>query len=126
MKKTAIKLSIFIVMSMLVTACSNDNDEVINVPFAGEWSGTFSGGDSGTWSITISNSGSVSGEVFSANLQGFLDINGKVDTSGDFRATAGSAANGATYTGTFTENSGSGEWENSADQISGTWEGNRN
>lgn len=126
MKKIAIKLSISIFMIMLVTACSNDDTDVMDVPFAGEWSGTFSGGDSGTWSITIGNSGSVTGEVFSNNLQGSLEVKGTVDTRGDFRATAGSAENGATYTGTFTENSGSGEWENTADQISGIWEGSRN
>lgn len=126
MKKTAIKRSIFMIIIVLTTACSNDDAAMMNVPFAGEWSGTFSGGDSGTWSITIDANGSVTGEVFSDNLQGLLDIKGNVDTTGDFRATAGSAENGATFTGNFSSNSGQGNWENTMDEISGTWEGNRN
>lgn len=125
MKKTILKHAIFILLVTAFISCSNDDNTIADVPFAGEWSGTFAGGDSGTWSINVSSNGNVTGEVFSNNLQGTLNVNGTVDLSGDFRATAGSAENGATYTGTFTENSGSGEWENTVDQISGTWQGNR-
>lgn len=126
MKKSISKLSIVVLLILAITACSDDDSNPAAVPFAGEWSGTFSGGDSGTWAISIDPNGTVAGEVFSNNLQGFLDVNGTIDTSGDFRATAGSAENGATYTGVFTTNSSSGQWENTADSISGTWEGSRN
>ena len=127
MKKTTIKSAIILFSFLAFIACSNDNnEETQEVIFAGEWSGTFSGGDSGTWEIAVNNFGNVSGNVFSNNLQDFLIVEGTVDTSGEFRATAGSAENGATFTGSFTENSSSGTWENTAANISGTWQGTRN
>ncbi len=120
------KVLLLLMLSLTVIACSDDDSAAEAVIFAGSWSGTFTGGDSGTWEITVTNSGMVNGEAFSNNAQVFLTVTGNVDTSGEFRATAGSAENGATFTGTFTENSGTGTWENTAEDISGTWQGARN
>lgn len=125
MKKTTIKSVIILFSILAFTACSSDDSGDVMVEFAGTWSGTFSGGDSGTWQISVTNNGTANGEVFSNNLGGFLSVSGSVDTSGDFRATAGSAENGATFSGTFVENSSSGTWENNAADISGTWQGSR-
>ena len=126
MKKTVFKFLMMALVVVTITSCSNDSDsETQEVPFAGEWSGTFSGDDSGPWNITVSSTGEVDGQVFSNNAQVSLEVTGNVDTSGEFRATAGSAENGATFTGTFTENSNSGAWENAVINISGTWQGLR-
>ncbi len=125
--KNVLKIT-FLLLTTLIISCSSDDsdDNQQELLFAGEWSGTFSGDDSGTWSATIGASGTVSGQAFSNNAQDIFPLTGTLATDGEFRATAGTAENGATFIGTFTVDSSSGTWENTADQISGTWTGSRN
>lgn len=118
---------LLILFALLALACSNDEDDNNSeVIFAGEWTGTFSGGDSGIWTAVIGNDGTVTGDAFSNSAQQSLPLSGTIDTKGDFRATVGTAQNGATFEGTFASDTSSGTWENAADQISGTWQGSRN
>ena len=115
-------------LTTLLVSCSSDNSDDNNpqeLVFAGEWSGTFSGDDSGTWNATIGTSGTVNGEAFSSAAQQIFPLTGTITNEGEFRATAGTAENGATFSGTFTVDSSSGTWENAANQISGTWTGSR-
>ncbi|WP_127137074.1 hypothetical protein [Flagellimonas oceanensis] len=116
----------FILVLIVGISCSNNDDgDSRPIDFAGNWSGTFTGGDNGTWNAIIDASGTVEGEAYSNNLQQSLPLNGSVDTSGDFRATVGTATNGATFEGAFASDQGSGTWENSTDQVSGTWTGSK-
>ena len=125
--KNVVKITLLL-LTIVTFSCSsddsNDNDEPL--VFVGSWSGTFSGGDSGVWSAIITEEGTVTGDAFSNTAQESLPLNGTISTEGSFRATAGTAENGATFSGTFTVDSSSGTWENTADQISGTWMGARN
>ena len=125
--KNVLKITLFFLTTLLISCSSDDdNDDQQQLIFAGEWSGTFSGGDSGTWNATVGETGTVSGEAFSNNAQQSFPLTGTIDTDGAFRATVGTAENGATFSGTFTEDSSSGTWENTAAQVSGTWMGTRN
>lgn len=112
---------LLIVFSM---ACSNDDDDM-KVVYAGSWAGTFAGDDSGTFEVTISENGKVTGDAFSNNLQQNLPLNGQIDSSGDLRAVLGSAENGASFTGKFSNTSASGTWNNPSFQGSGTWSGTK-
>ena len=123
--KNILKHTLIPLLFVCLVACSSDSDPIEPVPFQGNWSGTFTGGDNGSWSITVSPDGSVMGQAFSNNAQAFLDVSGDVSISGEFRATAGSAENGATFEGSFLETTSSGTWENAAEQISGNWTGSR-
>jgi hypothetical protein len=120
--KNRFKYALIPLFLLCLIACSTDSDPIEAVPFEGNWSGTFDGGDSGSWTITVRADGSLTGQAFSNNAQLFLMVEGDVNTSG---ATAGSAQNGATFEGTFLENTSSGTWENAAEQISGNWVGSR-
>ena len=124
--KNVLKITLFFLITLLISCSSDDdNDNQPQLIFAGEWSGTYSGGDRGTWNATIGETGTVSGEAFSNNSQQSLPLTGTIATDGEFRATAGTAENGATFSGTFTVGSSSGTWENTAAQVSGTWTGSR-
>lgn len=116
---------LILALSVGISCSNNDDGDSQPIDFAGSWSGTFAGGDNGTWNAIIDASGTVEGEAYSDNLQQSLPLNGSVDTSGDFRATVGTATNGATFEGAFTSDQGSGTWENSTDQVSGTWTGSK-
>ena len=125
MKQVKIIYVILVLAVGLSCSTDNGNESQEQAIFAGNWSGTYTGGDSGTWTATIDSNGSVEGEALSNNLQQSLPLNGSIDTSGDFRATVGSAMNGATFKGAFASDQGSGTWENSTDQISGSWTGTK-
>ena len=126
--KILFKISMITLILVACISCSDDNgDESIQeVQFIGEWLGTYSGLDSGFWNITVSRIGEVTGEGFSKNAMQTLTVEGNVDVSGDFRAIIGATNNEIIFTGTFTENSSSGVWENTTLGITGTWEGVRN
>ena len=112
-------------LTMGISGSKVENNDSQQAIFAGSWSGTYSGGDAGTWNATIDADGIVEGEAFSNNLKQSLPLSGSIDNSGDFRATVGSATNGATFKGAFTQESSSGTWENKAYEISGSWTGSK-
>ncbi|RDY60165.1 hypothetical protein [Flagellimonas nanhaiensis] len=104
--------------------CSSDGDEAPEIDFYGNWFGTFDGDDSGTFSVFIHEDGSVTGDAVSNNLQQTLPLNGQINDSGNLNAVLGSAENGATFTGRFTETTSSGTWNNPSNG-SGTWTGSK-
>ena len=57
---------LYLSLALLIFACSSggddDNNNTTNSEFQGEWSGTFSGDDNGTWSAGINSNGDVSGD----------------------------------------------------------------
>ena len=91
--------------------------------YAGNWSGTFSGGDQGNCQVVISDLGAISGTCASTNNGGgTFNLGGTVSSSGDSTATSGSASTGATFTGTYTRGGQvTGQWTNSQFNLNGTW-----
>ncbi|WP_318309221.1 hypothetical protein [Flagellimonas crocea] len=118
---------IYVILALVVgVSCSNnDEGDAQQVIFAGNWSGTYVGDDSGTWTASIDDEGTVQGEALSNDSDQPLPLEGRIDSSGDFRATLGSVQFGATFEGVFTQENASGTWENETYEISGTWTGTK-
>jgi hypothetical protein len=128
MKKTKILSVLLLCLTLSVFNCSgsddNDTEEEFSlIVIAGPWSGTFDGGDSGTYSVIVSTDGTVAGTAFSNDLQQNLALNGTIDDDGNLDAVVGSAANGASFTGKFRATTSSGTWNNPNLNLSGTWTG---
>lgn len=93
----------------------------IAASIAGVWMGTFSGDDSGSFTITVDTSGDITGSGTSA-AAGVFDVVGAVSPVGDLVATGGGTSDGSTFTGTLSPTgTGSGTWENQFFGESGTW-----
>lgn len=106
----------------LASAATAENElaGTVTTIAAGTYSGSYSGDDTGTWSLTISSSGSVTG-TYTSTVSG----NG----SGTL---AGSLVNGTTYSGTYS-GGGGGTWTGTVNTaqppttgkgpylLSGTW-----
>ena len=92
--------------------------------YAGNYSGTFSGGDSGSWVLTISSTGAISGSgVNSRGVSGSMSG----QSSADGAITMGVVSSGASFTGSINAATGaiSGTWSDSLSGKSGTWSGTR-
>jgi hypothetical protein len=110
--------------------------------FAGNWTGSFTGNDSGTCQVTVSQIGLISGTCTST-LAGSFTISGRIKSSGNWQnasgATAapssaassaastatsngsGSASTGAVFDGSFTRaGNAAGTWVNGS-SYAGTW-----
>ncbi len=73
--------------------CSNESvDDNINInpnlesEFKGLWSGSFSGEDNGTWTLTVQNTGIVVGSFTSKDHNEIHSFSGSVDENGDILA----------------------------------------
>ncbi len=92
----------------------------------GEYSGTFTGGDSGTFSFTANNNGTINGTGFSNTDNESFSFTGSFTSDGT-GAAFGTVEGGATFElmisrdGTIT-----GNWESDLFDISGTISGGRN
>ena len=80
---------LFLVLSLF--ACSNESvDDNINPnlesEFKGLWSGSFSGEDNGTWTLTVQNTGIVVGSFTSKDHNEIHSFSGSVDENGDILA----------------------------------------
>jgi hypothetical protein len=91
--------------------------------YIGTCTGTFSGDDDGTWSVSIDNNCRLSGSGDSADGDHFTGT-GNVTSGGAFTLVAGSVSTGAVFSGQIA-NSGriSGTWWNAYWQEGGTFEG---
>lgn len=89
--------------------------------WAGEYSFTFSGDDSGSGTLSIGLNGAVTGSGQSSNI-GSFSVSGNVSNLGVF---TGNTSNGATFNFTIsTAYAISGTWNNLSDGVSGTIAGN--
>ncbi len=88
---------------------------------AGDYQGTFSGDDTGTWTATINSAGVLTGTVASNSI-GTVNASGNINSSG--QATMSGTVGSTVFSGTFS-NTGSvtGTWSDGVD--SGTFTGNR-
>jgi len=100
----------------------NELTSVVGGALAGNFSGTYTGGDSGTWSITVTANGAVSGTGINGKGKNF-DIAGELVSGTQYSGTAGTA----TWTGTMDTSKNpvvfSGTWTNGPDN--GTFTGTK-
>lgn len=91
--------------------------------YAGTWSASYSGGDTGTCSsVQIDALGHVNGSCTSTTIGGSFSVFGTVTSSGVASFTAsGGTSSGAVFNGSFTTSSGSGSWSQSSSGLSGSW-----
>jgi hypothetical protein len=120
------KKIIAILMSAItigLSACGGGGDETVNKldlsTVAGNWTGTYAGADTGSVSITIASSGTITGtgSISSAN---FTITSGQVATDGTVTA---NTSNGAKLSGTINATQASGTWVNGTN--TGTWTANK-
>lgn len=123
---------ILLFTAFLFLNCSSDDNNnqpllvTVNTAIVGAWSGTFSGGDAGSWNATISDLGAVSGTAYSTTFQANYTITGTVDTAGQLNATVGNSSTGATFVGLFQTNGAcNGTWVNTVEGLQGSWEGTK-
>lgn len=125
--KKAFYLFVSVLAFWIVASCNGDDNGGLGsgnvLAYAGQWSGTYSGGDSGTFSVTISNSGGVSGTGYSTIHNVNFVLNGAVNSDGSFNA--GDVSTGAAFNGMIEEDAVSGNWTNANLGISGTFVGQR-
>ena len=108
-------LLLFVLFTLVFQSCNNDDDDEIGdaivSPFAGTWSGTYAGDDSGTWSMEVSDSGDfIKGSSFSNNAQ-----QSQVTISATFNADGSSTSeseNGTIGTSQLTGSTLTGTWVN--------------
>ena len=114
---------LFLVLG-LFTCSSESADDSINSnlesEFKGLWSGSFSGEDNGTWTLTVQNTGIVVGSFTSKDHNEIHSFSGSVDENGDILASivlenvtgsfAGNLNNGL-GSGSYSVNSRSGDFE---------------
>jgi len=91
--------------------------------FAGQWEGTYTGDDSGIFSVNINNNGQINGDGYSTNWSESFTLSGSVNSDGSFNA--GNTSVGATFTGTIIGNNLTGNWQNSTTGESGTFVGQK-
>lgn len=130
MKKN-ILAAILIVTALTFNSCSSDDNsskkEDTISKFQGTWTGTYSGPDSGTWTATIDMNGVFVGQTASSELPVSFQVKGEVDSTGKLEANFYLVNNVVgEFKGSLINNSGQGQWTNTAANISGTWQGTKN
>lgn len=103
------------ILSSTNTPPSTPQENDTTFSFPGNWQGTFTGTDSGTWNVQITGSGNITGTGFSNDLQNSFTLQGTV-IDNNFHAeafAAGGASTGAEFDGkVVTPGSVSGAWVN--------------
>jgi len=116
-------LIILITIPLIFNSCKKeDDDSTSDCQLAGNWSGTYTGDESGTIYAVISASCAINADVIPAGLGVSYPASGSVTNSGNFSATVGSLSTGAVFEGQLSGNSGSGTWVNSSENWTGTWQ----
>lgn len=120
------KKVILVLVMILAFSCSSDDDSVSN-DFAGQWAGTYSGDDNGTWRVNVTSTGIVSGVTTKDNGVEF-EVIGSVDNNGSLTAALGSTDSGSEFVGVLDrEGNCSGTWTNVSvtPNYFGSWVGSR-
>jgi hypothetical protein len=94
---------------------------------AGTYSGTYTGADAGTWTVTIDSLGNISGSGFSTTTQVPFEAIGFIGPNGDMSVSATGEAGGATYEGIIDIAAGitSGTWRFFDNSGGGTFSGHK-
>jgi len=133
MKKHFLTICIFSTLAFGSVSCDSSDDNHVHQEnklekFKGTWVGTFSGGDTGSWTAIIDAAGKATGTVTSNSvasvnfvLTGNVTENGTINVSYSYNG-----QEVGTMTGTLTEKTGSGTWESPLQDLDGTWTGTKN
>ncbi len=108
--------------AMLVLASSSCKKSESN-PFVGNWAGTFTGNDNGTWSVTVNDNGTVSGSGRSTVANSTFTISGRINNAGNLLATFGTSSLDGTFNGSMSGTTASGTWANG--NYQGPWTGTK-
>jgi hypothetical protein len=105
---------------ILLGGCSDDDDDDVS-QFAGTYRGTFTGDDSGRFTVIVDNVGDITGTGRSNALGRFI-IDGVVESNGDVEF--GITTTAATFSGRISASGVvAGTWENAGNR--GTFRGTR-
>lgn len=129
MKKHFLAICILGTLAFGAVSCSDDDNHVHQEnkleKFKGTWVGTYTGDGNGTWTATFDSTGNAVGTLVSGsstfNLKGEVSENGTINA--EFMS--GTTVVG-TMTGTLTDKTGSGTWNNKVQNFNGTWTGTKN
>ncbi|MBA5792132.1 hypothetical protein H1R17_04395 [Flavobacterium sp. xlx-214] len=131
MKKHFLTICILSALTFGFVSCDSKDDDTkqentIN-NFVGNWSGTFSGEDAGTWSMKVQETGKVTGTLKYSSDNVELDLQGRVSENGTVTATThyGTMDIGI-FNGTMKANTASGIWTDTDADTEGTWKGTKN
>lgn len=129
MKKHFLTICLFSALAFGSISCSSDDNQVHQEnkleKFKGTWVGTYSGNGEGTWTATFDSAGKAEGTLVSGSNT--FNLTGEVAENGTINAEykSGTTLVG-TMTGTLTDKTGSGTWDNTLQNLNGTWVGTRN
>ncbi len=119
------KKVLLLALAIIFTGLSSCKDDEYKA-YKGTWSGTYSGGDSGKWTVNIDDDGGITGVARPDSLSNFtFDVTGSVSTSGELTAQVNIIISTLDFTGTLSGNSANGVWKNQGQNIEGTWTGTR-
>ena len=122
------KKLLLLTLAFTLFACSggdDDNNSTTNSVFQGEWSGTFSGDDNGTWTGTVDENGNIIGVAISTTFNDTYTASGTFSSDGNVSITVGSVDTGALFEGQATSNTVIGTWVNSGAMMNGIWSGSK-
>ena len=122
------KKLLLLTLAFTLFACSggdDDNNSTTNSVFQGEWSGTFSGDDNGTWTGTVDENGNLIGVAISTTFNVTYTASGTFSSDGNISITVGSVDTGALFEGQATSNTAIGTWVNTGAMMNGSWSGSK-
>ena len=90
---------------------------VIGSLFAGDWTGTYSGGDTGTWDLTVDSEGVINGTARGL-MFGDLNVTGTIKSDGEVIMTGDGLLNGGALTVSY-----EGQADMATRTMIGTWSG---
>lgn len=129
MKKIFIQLLCIAPLCLGAISCDSNDDNHVHVnpydAYKGTWKGTYTGDGDGTWTATFDSAGKAEGTLVSGNNT--FNLKGEVSENGTINAeyTSGTTVVG-TMSGTLTDKTGSGTWDNKIQNLKGTWTGTKN
>ncbi|HRO42244.1 MAG TPA: hypothetical protein PL009_05385 [Flavipsychrobacter sp.] len=95
-------------------------------PHQGQWEGTYSGVDNGTWKGDISSEGIFTGTASSSLAPTFsFNVTGTVTDAGAISASFNLLSYSVNFTGQISSNTVSGTWVADSVGIGGIWTGQR-
>jgi len=113
------KILFYAMLVLAISACKKSDSN----PFKGTWSGTFTGNDSGTWTVSVNDNGTVTGTGTSVVAASAFTISGRINNAGNLLATFGTSSLDGTFNGTMSGTTASGTWSNGIYQ--GPWTGTK-
>ncbi len=108
------------IIALLFCVSCTKNDKITS-PFAGNWSGTYTGvNDNGAWTVNVSTDGKATGTATSSAISQAFMLSGVVDENGQFYATFGTDTSGVSFSGIMINTSASGTWSNNTSGTNNT------